>query len=290
MIQTVPSLDGHDIAVRIHNPDAGNAPLVCIHGITSSVEAFSIGQIDWILKDQKCICLGLPGHFPAKFPQGFRSEQLIADTIADLIWKALDEVIGDTQQVVIGGHSTGGFAALAMALSRPERVRGIFCISGFVQGRWTGVLGLLQQFVRMGPIGRFLFRCSLSFLQMHRRIFKLALFFYAHDIRALYAAPTLDRTIDSVFPHFQQLDLCAMQAWFHQMPLVDLGPFLSRIRAPTLVVHGRQDPIVPWVQGIQIAKGVPKGQLVVLEGAGHLPSAERPEEFEAAMREFLASL
>ena len=47
------------------------------------------------------------------------------------------------------------------------------------------------------------------------------------------------------------------------------------IAAPTLVVHGAEDPVLPLPNGAALAEGIPGAELVVLPGVGHeLPAAE----------------
>ncbi|MGV9770905.1 3-oxoadipate enol-lactonase [Streptosporangium sp. NPDC003464] len=59
---------------------------------------------------------------------------------------------------------------------------------------------------------------------------------------------------------------------------MDLRPDLAAIRAPTLVLAGADDPATPPEHGERIAAGIPGARLVVLPGAAHLASVERPGE------------
>ena len=67
----------------------------------------------------------------------------------------------------------------------------------------------------------------------------------------------------------------------------DVVPLLPRITAPTLVVWGAHDPLVPLEHGRTIAAGIPDARLVVLADAAHNPMIDRPAEFNAAVRGFL---
>jgi proline iminopeptidase len=66
----------------------------------------------------------------------------------------------------------------------------------------------------------------------------------------------------------------------------DLIPRLGAINCPTLVVHGRDDPI-PMESSIEGAKAM-NAQLVLLDECGHVPYVERPAELFAAIDSFLA--
>lgn len=65
---------------------------------------------------------------------------------------------------------------------------------------------------------------------------------------------------------------------------------LPQITAPTLVIHGKGDRLVPTGNGELIAGRIPGAQLVLLERASHLFSTDQPEAAEKAILEFLASL
>ncbi|MGH3049836.1 MAG: alpha/beta fold hydrolase, partial [Gaiellaceae bacterium] len=60
---------------------------------------------------------------------------------------------------------------------------------------------------------------------------------------------------------------------------------VERIRCPVLVIHGDADRIRPHAQGAALAEAT-GGQLVVLEGSGHLPQARDPVKINLLLREF----
>jgi DNA-binding winged helix-turn-helix (wHTH) protein/pimeloyl-ACP methyl ester carboxylesterase len=51
---------------------------------------------------------------------------------------------------------------------------------------------------------------------------------------------------------------------------IDVSPLLSQVRAPTLVLHGRDDPAVPFEEGRRIAAGIPGSRFVALDSPNHL--------------------
>ena len=59
---------------------------------------------------------------------------------------------------------------------------------------------------------------------------------------------------------------------------------------PLLVVGGDADPLIPPEVGEELAAASPNARAEVLEGCGHLPNMERPEEFNRILDTFLASL
>jgi pimeloyl-ACP methyl ester carboxylesterase len=64
---------------------------------------------------------------------------------------------------------------------------------------------------------------------------------------------------------------------------------LPQITAPTLVIHGKADRLVPARNGEIIAARIPGAQLVLLDRAGHIFSTDQTEATHRAVLEFLSS-
>jgi pimeloyl-ACP methyl ester carboxylesterase len=64
---------------------------------------------------------------------------------------------------------------------------------------------------------------------------------------------------------------------------------LPQIKAPTLVIHGESDRLVPPGNGKLIAERIPGAKLVLLAGASHIFPTDQPEAAHQAIREFLAA-
>ncbi len=69
----------------------------------------------------------------------------------------------------------------------------------------------------------------------------------------------------------------------------DLRPKLPRITAPTLVVWGARDPLVPVTAGQRLAETMPLAIFAALDGAGHVPMWERPDAFTSLVLGFLTA-
>jgi poly(3-hydroxyalkanoate) depolymerase len=65
-------------------------------------------------------------------------------------------------------------------------------------------------------------------------------------------------------------------------------PWLNRLRQPTLVLAGDDDPIVPLVNGRMIARLIPTTRLHVVHGGGHLFLLEQPAEMARLVTEFIS--
>jgi len=70
----------------------------------------------------------------------------------------------------------------------------------------------------------------------------------------------------------------------------DSRQLLKQLSVPALVVAGEQDAVVPVESARAMAEALPRARLVVVAGAGHVPSVEEPEATASALREFLSAL
>ena len=67
----------------------------------------------------------------------------------------------------------------------------------------------------------------------------------------------------------------------------NLGDKLHQIRAPTLLVWGKQDTVTPPFVGEKFHELIANSQLFFLDECGHAPMMEKPEEFNAILEGFL---
>jgi pimeloyl-ACP methyl ester carboxylesterase len=98
------------------------------------------------------------------------------------------------------------------------------------------------------------------------------------DRRALAAAVATTRADPGL------ATVCGLWGSFAS-PQHDLRREAGSISAPTLVVWGRRDPVIPLRIGSKLAASIPGAELVVLE-TGHVPSTGDPEGFAAVLAPF----
>ncbi|MBX6343255.1 MAG: alpha/beta fold hydrolase, partial [Thermomicrobiaceae bacterium] len=67
----------------------------------------------------------------------------------------------------------------------------------------------------------------------------------------------------------------------------DVRPLLARVRAPTLLVWGERDALVPLEEARALAAQLPGARLVVIPGAGHNAMIDQPDAFNRAVLAFL---
>lgn len=66
-------------------------------------------------------------------------------------------------------------------------------------------------------------------------------------------------------------------------------PLLARVHAPSLVVVGTEDPVVPASYAEMLARGLPGGRTVWISGAAHAAHFSHPARFNQAVTEFAAA-
>lgn len=73
----------------------------------------------------------------------------------------------------------------------------------------------------------------------------------------------------------------------HAIVTTDFRSVLPKISVPTLVIVGNEDIVTPPAASEFLAAQIPNASLVRIPQAGHLTNIEKPQEFNAALRQFL---
>ena len=68
---------------------------------------------------------------------------------------------------------------------------------------------------------------------------------------------------------------------------VDLRDSALQVKAPTLLIHGGADPLMPLGAAEALAALIPGAKLAVFDDCAHAPFMSRPDDFLATVRDFL---
>jgi pimeloyl-ACP methyl ester carboxylesterase len=79
--------------------------------------------------------------------------------------------------------------------------------------------------------------------------------------------------------------LVAWKPYMHNPKLIHR---LRRVKAPTLIVWGKQDRLVPLAHGEAYRNAIRGAELKVLDRCGHTPQLEQPQEFVSIVEGFLS--
>jgi pimeloyl-ACP methyl ester carboxylesterase len=91
--------------------------------------------------------------------------------------------------------------------------------------------------------------------------------------------PGISENFASMFPAPRQRGVDAMAAYEGALPSV---------QAPTLIIHGREDRVIPMQNGIALVNTLPNAQLHIFGHCGHWTQIEQKHAFNRLVRDFLA--
>ncbi len=261
-----------DVAgMRLHVRDSGNkqAPaIVLLHGFGASLHTWEAWAVD-LANDYRVIRLDLPGFgLTGADPTGDYT-----DTRSIAVITALMDKLG-IQRATLIGNSMGGRMAWTLAALNPGRVDKLVLISpdgfaspGMEYGKKVEVPVLMKLMRYALPKG--MLRPTLA---------------------AAYTDPaTLN---DDLLNRYYDLMLApgvrdAVLARMGQVVLQDPVPLLRNITAPTLLLWGEKDAMIPVTNAEDYRRALPNSTLVKLPNLGHLPFEEAPARSLEPVRAFL---
>jgi pimeloyl-ACP methyl ester carboxylesterase len=181
----------------------------------------------------------------------------------------------EIERAHVAGVSMGGMIGQTMAIERPERVLSLTSIMSTTGERRAGMpkLRVWSVLMRRAPDRRDAFVDY--FVRMFRMIGSPGFPQDEPRIREL-ASATFDRCH---CPEGTARQLAAILA------SGDRTPALRHLRIPTTVIHGTDDPLIPFRGGVATARAIPDAKLVAIPGMGHdLPREIWPKLLETVER------
>jgi pimeloyl-ACP methyl ester carboxylesterase len=204
----------------------------------------------------RTIALDWPGH--GESPPG--DAPASAMHLANVAEQVVERLAPDGAIVI--GNSVGGFSAARLAIRRPELVKGLVIVDG---GGFAGRPPHVRAFCALMSKPRFLRAIYPAFSSRYMRA-RTDADRRARDtgVRTTRQDPGL-RAVSELWRSFAS-------------PEHDLRRDAASIAAPTLVVWGRHDPVIPLKVGRRISATIPNAELVVFD-SGHVPHTTDPQGF-----------
>jgi pimeloyl-ACP methyl ester carboxylesterase len=213
------------------------------------------------------------------FPGFAESEGLDEiDGMEDAVFHLLDlwDILGLDAPPVMG-MSLGGWLALELATRYPEKVSKIVLVNSV--GLHLDEAPVSELFGRTpGELADMVFAD-----QSH----PMAVVMHQMDAFAGDVGQETEIPLELVLPMWKALGATARLGWDPYLHNPKLRGRLHRITAPTLVIAGAQDGLVPTVYAETFAAEIPGARLEVIEGAAHWLPFEKPDELTALVREFV---
>jgi pimeloyl-ACP methyl ester carboxylesterase len=184
------------------------------------------------------------------FGSSHHGHDFVLGEAADYLALWMDRL--ELERTSLIGHSMGGFISADLAANRPDRVERLVLVDAVAlpfERSHAQHLLGLLQGLRRLPVGFLPILLTDAYRAGPITILKAARELLATDIRAK----------------------------------------LARIHAPTLVLWGANDAVVPLALGRRLADALPNAGLVVIKDAGHNPMWDRAEAFNRVVLDFLGA-
>jgi pimeloyl-ACP methyl ester carboxylesterase len=265
--------------VQLHYSDEGNrldsTPLLLIHGTSSSLRTWD-GVTAQMKSQYRIIRFDLPG-FGLTGPNPNRDYSTsYYNQVIDSLLSALH-----VSRVIIVGNSLGGSIATQYAIYQPAKVRGLVLVdaAGLPPAKkTTGAIGF--KLAQMPVINRLLTIIT------PRELVKKSLQDAYGDI---------GKVTDSLTT--QYFDMLTREG--NRQALIDRmrqgwqvtdSNFLTKVEAPTLIVWGSKDRLIPVENAELFQQKIKNSQVHIWENLGHVPMEEDPGAFSDILRKWVMQL
>lgn len=249
----------------------GAETVVFIHGLVASSSSWE-KVLQAGIGNRPAIAVDLPGSgfsdrpWPYDYSAGGQAAHLM---------RFLE--VRDLPRVVLVGNSLGGATALLVAAAQPDRMRALVLVDAASPGSPIPLATRAVRLPVVGEIAMELYVRPLMTLGFRQRLFGDPSL-VTDDLVERYWKPV-------TVPGTRRAILAAARSNERGYERV-----AEKIHAPTLVIWGEKDRLLPLSEGRRLAATIPGARLVVLPDAGHLPQEESPEAFGRALSEFLRSV
>jgi 2-hydroxymuconate-semialdehyde hydrolase len=253
-----------------HDQGSG-APVVMLHGSGAGVTGWANwrGQIPALSPKLRVIAPDLIGFGYTERPEGF--DYRFMESWVEQVLALLDALKIERAHLV--GNSFGGSLSLALAVRSPERVARIVLMgSGGVQQKVTPELDQLWGYTPSAANMK-----KIMSIMAHNQSLvtdDIAEMRYRATLR-----PGVQETFEKLFPP-------PRQRWLDAQVVPD--DKLRQIKHPTLIVHGREDRVVPLPGSLKLMELLPNSQLHVFGQCGHWTMIEHRDRFNRLVLDFLA--
>jgi pimeloyl-ACP methyl ester carboxylesterase len=262
----------------VNTIDLGEGPpLVFVHGLSGSWPNW-LEQLPVFADTNRVIAMDLPGFGHSPMPH----EQITISGYARLLDGLFDELGIDAATLV--GNSMGGFVSAELAIAFPERVERLALvspagISSYRNTRGMRALPALHRAERIVAAYTAWMASKSDAVTRHPLLRNATLGLVTRHPTRLPAALAAEQLRGAGKPGFiQALEANLDYDFRHRLP---------EIVCPTLIVWGEEDRVLTVRDAAVYAELIPGSHKVVYADTGHMSQIERPDAFNALLRDFL---
>jgi pimeloyl-ACP methyl ester carboxylesterase len=195
-------------------------------------------------------------------------------SIADYARKIIAQ-IPEKEQIVLIGHSMGGYIALEMAQQFPERIRGVIMLHSTILADSTEKKWQREKTARF-----ILEHGSETFIKS-----------FVSNLFAPTFVQSHQKLMDQLILRYQDLDANGLVAATLAMKdRQDFQQFIQFTSTPFLSVLGEIDPLIPPASILEIVAGKDQHKLVILSSVAHQGCYEAPEQTYEAISQFISEI
>jgi pimeloyl-ACP methyl ester carboxylesterase len=248
-------------------------PVVLIHGLGANWQCWLL-NIPVLARRHRVVALDLPGFGCSEMPAKDISIKLFADTVCAV----LDEL--GVERAAFAGNSMGGFVSTDIAIARPHLVDRLVLVSAAALWNERRRARPLVVLSKLGSAYGAKIAAQWQLAYEHPRLRIPALRSagiryperlprdFTYEIMQASGAPGFPGALEALYDY-------------------SIRDRIEEIEAPTLVVWGTHDPLVPLAHAFEYEALISSARVVVFRDTGHVPMLEEPERFNRTVFDFL---
>ena len=255
------------------------SPLLLIHGLGASCDYWRY-NIRALSQGYQVYAFDLPGFGRSDKRMDDYSLHFAGEFVAAFL---------DTQGVdraSLVGNSLGGAVSLQFAVQHPHRLEKLVLVSSGGLGRELPLsfrlltIPLLGESIAWAWGTRPGMRLTLRSIVYDPQVLKDELVDQMAELARLSGAKEMLLSVARTGINLRGQNMKLLEPLLRRVP---------EIEAPTLIIWGAQDPIIPVAHAHIAHQMIRNSQLHILDRCGHVPQIEKPEEFNRLVLEFLGS-